>query len=167
MPPKKCGFRPAFTAGEDVTIEDLSGTGCNDLLAVTTDGYAACFDGSSWHLLDLPSHAGLNQICRLRDGRYAIAGYNSTLLIGQRDQWQRVAPLKQDRNYYGVASWRSDVFVASLGNIDVFNGTALRRVPIPQPKRELAILASGPDGVWSLCGHTIGMVSAAGWRDVP
>jgi hypothetical protein len=135
---------------------------------VTTDGYAACFDGSSWHLLDLPSHAGLNRICRLRDGRYAIAGYNSTLLVGQRDQWQQVAPLEQNRNYYGDASCGSDMFVTSLGSIDVFDGTALGRLPIPTPpKRELARQTSGPDGVWSLCGHTIGMVSAAGWRDVP
>jgi hypothetical protein len=152
--------------GEDVMVEDLSGTGFNDLLAVTTDGYAAYFDGSSWHLLDLPSNAGLNRICRLPDGRYAIAGYNSTVLLGQRDQWQRVAPLVESRNYYGVASWGSDVFVASLGGIDVFDGTELRPVPIPtQPKLELSTLTTGPDGVWSLSGHTIGLVSAAGWLD--
>src|SRR5579871_2864160 len=54
--------------GADLTIEDLSGSGISDLLAVTTDGFAARFDGKDWEILDLPCSAGLNRICALESG---------------------------------------------------------------------------------------------------
>ena len=155
-------------SGEDITIEDLSGSGFHDLLAVSTDGYAAHFDGSAWRLLDLPSNAGLNRICRLPQGGYAIAGYKSTLLLGQQDRWQSVAPIDNRRSYYGVASSGGDVFVAYPGGIDVFDGTGLRELPVPaDPEREFTTLRGGPDGVWSLCGHHIDLVTAAGLRHGP
>jgi hypothetical protein len=160
---------PAATVnGKEITVEDLSGTGFHDLMVVSTDDCAAYFDGSSWYPVDLPSSAGLNAICRLPDGRYAIAGYKSTLLIGQRDQWQTVAPIDIRRSYYGVANWGNDVFAAHIGGIDVFDGTTLRPLPIPeQPEREFTKLAIGPDGVWSLCGHSIDLVTADGLSDAP
>jgi hypothetical protein len=156
---------PRLSAGdEELTIEDLSGTGFNDLMAVTTDGYAAHFDGSAWHVLDLPSSSGLNRICRLSDGKYAITGYNGTALIGAGDQWQLIPPIDDARNYFGVASWGTDVFFSYLGGIDVFDGVDFRPLKIPKAsKLEFAILRSGADGVWSLAGQTIGKVTATGW----
>jgi hypothetical protein len=82
--------------GNELCAKDVSGTGYGDLIVVTTDGFAALFDGARWQIPDLP-------ICRLPDGRYAVAGYLSTVLIGVGDQWQAITPFPDDRNYYGVA----------------------------------------------------------------
>jgi hypothetical protein len=148
-------------------VEDLAGTSVKEVLAVTTDGYAAHFDGASWRVFDLPTNGGLNSVCMLDDGLFAICGYNSTILIGRRDHWQLVAPIDQARNYYGVAKWGKDIFFAHLGGIDVFDGLTLRPYDIPQiPKSEFTVLRSGPDGVWSFADHTVGVITAAGWRRV-
>lgn len=151
--------------GKELSVKDATGNGYNDLMVVTTDGFASHFDGSAWCSLDLPTSGGLNSACCLANGQYALAGYNSTVLIGARDQWQAITPFSSHRNYYGVASADGEVFVAYLGGIDRVDGASLRPVALPKapPKLEFAFLRSGPNGVWSASGHTIGRMTPTGW----
>ena len=154
--------------GEEVTVEDLCGTSHSNLTVVTSDGYGARFDGSTWHKLDLPSNTGLNSICRIADGRYFIAGDNSTLIVGEKDEWDLVAPIDSTRNYYGVGALGTNVFVAYLGGIDVFDGYQLRPLILPDDEQlEFTVLREGSDGVWSFVGHTVGVISSSGWRKLP
>jgi hypothetical protein len=154
--------------GNELSVKDASGTGYGDLVVVTTDGFAAHFDGSDWRIPTLPTNAGLSSITRLPDGRYAIAGYNSAVLIGLHNQWQVLAPNPDYRNYYGVATASGEIFVAYLGGVDRVDGTALQPVPLPTPppKLEFAFIRSGPDGVWAASGHTVGRVTPTGWLPI-
>lgn len=155
--------------GTELSLKDISGKAADDLVVVTTDGVAAHFDGSVWRFLDLPTSSGLNSIFSLPDHRYAIAGYNSTVLVGAGDSWQVVAPPSENRNYYGVAGADGDVFVAYLGGVDFIDGSALAPLPLPPrpPRLELAFIRSGPDGVCSGTGHTVGKISSSGWVPFP
>lgn len=159
---------PLILHDEELTIEDLCGPSPSDFIAVTTDGYGAHFDGSAWHELDLPRNVGFNRICRMQDGRYAITGYSGTLIIGRPGQWDLIPTINDEVTYYGVAASGNDVFLASLGDIFVFDGAQFRRFPIPAaPDQEFGVLRSGPDGVWSFTGHTVGVITASGWRRLP
>jgi hypothetical protein len=152
--------------GQALTIEDLAGSAVSDFIAVTSDGYAAWFDGVRWQTLDLPTNASLTSICEF-GGDVAIAGKNGTLVLGNRAQghWSVVPPLDEKRSYWGVAAFEGVVHVAHLGGIDRLVDGALVPLGIPDAaSHEFAVLRSGADGVWSFAGKTIGQVVGDQWR---
>ncbi|MDP9994088.1 hypothetical protein J2W28_006486 [Variovorax boronicumulans] len=151
--------------GEDVTIEDLAGTSASDFMVVTSDGYGARFDGRAWHKLDLPGNSSLNTVCRLPDGRFAIGGDNDTLLIGAADQWQAVATDDMERDYWGIAAEGEAIYLAHVDGIDTYDGASLQPLAIAKrQKNEFVVLRSGPDGVWSLAGRSVGLIAAGRWQ---
>ena len=150
----------------DFHLKDVSGTGSGDLLAASLDGYLAHFDGTAWSLCNLPTNVQLKSICRLPDGRYAVAGVRSTVLIGIRDQWQIQNPIQAKRDYMGVATFSGEIFLSYLGGADRVEGTGLRPVVLPKtvPGLEWGALIAGSDGIWSASGHSVGRVSQTGWQ---
>jgi hypothetical protein len=152
--------------GDEVTIEDLAGSSRTDLTVVSNDGYAARFDGQRWHKLDLPSNVPLNSIARLDDNRYAICGDGATLLIGAADQWRAIALPDDERDYWGVAADSDDtIYLAHVGGIDIVSGTSAQALKIPQRRQnEFIVLRSGPDGVWSFAGRSVGRITGGQWQ---
>jgi len=154
---------------EDVTIEDLGGAGASSFIAVTLEGHAASFDGKKWSRLALPTNEALNNITPLGDGRFAIAGRSGTLLIGSWAplQWHVAPPIDEDRDYYGVAFRDDRVYVAHEAGIDVYDGKKLKPVSLGRSRsRDFGKLRNGPDGVWAFQGHTVGVITATGWRQL-
>lgn len=151
--------------GSDVTIEDLAGVSASDFTVATSDGFGARFDGRAWHKLELPSSSSLNTICRCPDGRYAIAGDNDTLLIGAADQWQAIPLPEEERDFWGIAAEGESLYLSHIGGIEVYGGGALKSVKIPRRARnEFVVLRSGPDGIWSFAGRSVGLISGGQWQ---
>lgn len=160
-------FPELIIDGEDLDIEDISGTSPNDLIAVTSNGYGAWFDGSVWQNLDLPTNAILSCISAVGDGRYAIAGEKGTILVGKRDQWEVIPPLDFDQSYWGIAALNQTLYVAHLGGIDVVRRGKVEPLEIPGADDfEFTVLSSGPEGIWSFAGHTVGLITDKGWRTI-
>lgn len=151
--------------GEAQTIEDLAGTSASDVVAVTTEGRGAWFDGSSWHDLEVPTTASLTSVCRVSADRFVLVGKAGTIVTGGRDGWRAVDATNPTRNYWGVAERAGVVYAAHLGGIDVLDDDHLRVLAIPDAAQlEFTVLRNGPDGVWSFAGKTIGVVDADGFR---
>ncbi|QDF03225.1 hypothetical protein [Myxococcus xanthus] len=151
--------------GEDVTIEDIAGPSATDMIAVTSDGHGARFDGEAWHKLALTGSSSLNCACRLPRGRYAIAGDNATLWIGSANKWQAVPAPQLERDYTGIAADGATLYLAHLGGIDVYEGGAMRPMKIPSRRRnEFVVLRSGPDGIGSFAGRSVGLIAAGQWQ---
>ena len=157
---------PKLTVGgEDVTIEDLAGPSVGDFTVATSDGFGARFDGRVWNKLDLPSSSSLNTICRLSGGRYAIAGDNGTLLIGSAHQWQAVQLPETERDYWGIASAGETIYLAYVDGIDVYEDGSMQSLKIPRRRQnEFVVLRSGPNGVWSYAGRSVGLITAGKWQ---
>lgn len=158
---------PPLTVGNDaLTIEDLAGDSLSDFIAVTSDGYAAHFDGTRWRVIDLPVNASLTSICVL-GGKYAIAGKNGTLLLGTKDQWSFVPPIDETRSYWGVALSEGMLYAAHLGGIDWTSQGTLAPISISgATDLQFTVLRGAADGVWSFAGKTIGQVIGNQWRTV-
>jgi hypothetical protein len=150
----------------ELTIEDLSGSSARDFIAVTSDGVGMSFNGVSWDDLDLPTNAGLSSVCRVGDGRYAIAGRSGTIIVGNDHQWTSVKPIA-DRHYWGVGARGGRIYAAYLGGIDVYDGGEITPLATPHDTElEYTVLREGPDGIWSFAGGTIGLITDDGWRTV-
>jgi hypothetical protein len=137
------------------------------LIVVTSEGNGAWFDGRAWHPLDLPTNISLTSICTLGEGRYAIAGYNGTILIGKKSQWQVVENTDSERIYWGIAYNKKMLYAAHSGGIDIISEEKISPLKIPKMKDpEFCVLRTGPDGLWSCSGHTIGLITADGWQTI-
>ncbi|WLG98560.1 hypothetical protein PSH92_14295 [Pseudomonas beijingensis] len=158
---------PKLSVGnQDVTIEDIAGSSRSDMVAVTSDGYAAHFDGTSWAVLDLPSNASLTSICRLDNGHYAIAGKNGTVLIGVADQWSIVQPIDTKRSYWGVAAYNDQIYAAHLAGVDKVAGQTLIALDIEEADLQFTVLRSSTEGVWSFAERTIGLIRDDQWQTI-
>ena len=158
---------PQASIGEDAVAqsENPAGESASDFTVATSDGFGARFDGGAWHKLDLPGSASLNAICRSTGKSYAIGGDNDTLLVGSGDRWRAVMLPKGERDYSGIAEADGALFLAHLGGIDVYDGTSLKAVEIPRRSRnEFAVLRSGPNGVWSFAGRSVGLIARGQWQ---
>ncbi|ESS70640.1 hypothetical protein MGMO_120c00270 [Methyloglobulus morosus KoM1] len=153
--------------GVEPTIEGISGNSSSDFIVVTSDGLGAWFNGSNWHNLDLPTNVNLTSVCLLYDGRYAIAGYDGTILLGNREHWSIIEPINEERSYWGIATRDGVVYVSHSGGIDMLRDNKLTSLDIPKSnKHEFTGLTSGIDGIWSCSGQTIGIITADEWRTI-
>jgi hypothetical protein len=161
-------FPTLAMGGEALTIEDLAGHGASDFVAVTSDGYAAHFNGRGWQVIDLPTGASLTSIDRAGEN-YAMAGKNGTLLLGKlaQGQWSIVPAPDPSRDYWGVAIVGRSVYAAHLGGIDMVSNGSLVPVGIAEAASlQFAVLRGAADGAWSFAGQTIGQVVGDRWRTV-
>lgn len=158
---------PKLSVGnQDVTIEDIAGSSRSDMVAVTSDGYAAHFDGTNWTVLDLPTNASLTSICRLDNGHYAIAGKNGTVLIGVADQWSIVQPIDTIRSYWGIAAYNDEIYAAHLAGVDKVAGQTLIALDIEEADLQFTVLRSSTEGVWSFADRTIGLIRDDQWQTI-
>ena len=154
-------------AGRDVIIEDIYGISLEDLTVVTIEGFLANYNGAGWEHIDLPTSASLSRISRLRDGRYVLVGKKGTVLIGDRDQWSIRESPNAEISYWGLGEWEGVLYVSHLGGIHVLLGDTLQALPIPDAENlEFTMLKSGPDGLWSFAGQTIGLIDERGWTTI-
>lgn len=160
-------FPQLIIDGVEPTIEGICGNSVNDFVVVTSDGLGAFFNGSDWHNLDLPTNVDFTSVCALEGGRYAIAGYEGTILLGNRDQWSIVEPIDEERSYWGIASLDGGVYVSHSGGIDMLRDNKITSLDIPEASRyEFTGLTASTDGIWSCSGQTIGIITADGWRTI-
>ncbi|MBO1542024.1 hypothetical protein [Pseudomonas sp. OA65] len=158
---------PKLSVGhQEVTIEDIAGSSRNDFVAVTSDGYAAHFDGTNWSVLDLPTNASLTSLCRLDNGHYAIVGKNGTVLIGVADQWSIIQPIDTSRSYWGVAAYHDEIYAAHLAGVDKVAGQALVALDIEEADLQFTVLRSSNEGVWSFADRTIGLIRDDQWQTI-
>ncbi len=154
-------------AGRDVTIEDLAGKSRRNFVAVTSDGYAAHFNGAGWQVLDLPTNASLTSICMLASGNYAIAGKNGTVIVGAEDQWSTIHPIDTGRSYWGIAEYNGRIYVAHLAGIDMVAGQTLVPLDIEEADDlQFTVLRGSIDGVWSFADRTIGFIRDGHWQTI-
>lgn len=151
---------------EAPTIEDLAGSSQSDIVAVTSDGYVAHFDGSQWTILDIPSNASFTSICVTRTGQYAISGKNGTILIGALSGWAVIPGLDDDVDYWGIAVHDMRIYAASQDGIDEITPLGATPVPIHNDSLDFAVLRSCQDGVWSFANRTVGYVAGGAWITV-
>lgn len=154
-------------AGGDVTIEDMAGKSRSNFIAVTSDGYAAYFNGAGWQVLDLPTNASLTSICRLANDGYAIAGKNGTVIVGAEDQWRIIHPIDDRRSYWGVAEHNGQIYVAHLGGIDMVSEQMLVPLYIEEADDlQFTVLRGSTEGVWSFADRTIGLIRDSHWQTI-
>jgi hypothetical protein len=108
----------------------------------------------------------LNSIARLTDNNYAISGDGATLLIGAEDQWRVISLPDDERDYWGIAAdGDNTIYLTHVGGIDVVSDTSVQALNIPRRRQnEFVVLRSGPDGVWSFAGRSVGRIIGGQWQ---
>jgi hypothetical protein len=155
------------TDGIKPTIEEVAGTGASDILAVTSDGYVAHFDGTKWVTVDFPSNASLTSVNHLANGQYAIAGKSGTLVLGTLSAWTIVPGTAVETSYWSIAHHDDVIYAAHLGGIDEVTSVGPVAVPIANADAlQFTVVKGAADGVWSFAEKTIGMIVGRQWTTI-
>jgi hypothetical protein len=111
-------------------LEDIAGSGMDDIYVVGLGGAMQHFDGKGWWSVDLPTNSNLSAIRRNSAGIYYVCGDDGLILTGSGEHWRIVAEAVPDKNYWGLEIFEEEVYLAHGKGIDRLVDGQVRAVPI-------------------------------------
>jgi hypothetical protein len=127
--------RPGWTHMDDgllgeegLDLEDIDGTGPDDLYVVGMRGAICHFDGRAWDRLDSPTNRPLSNVrCLSREEVY-ICGNNGLFFRGNARGWTDLTDPDVESNFYGMTPYQGKIYLAHATGLFAHDGTALEAV---------------------------------------
>jgi len=120
---------------EGPDLEDIDGSGVDDVYVVGIGGAMHHFDGATWRRVDLPTNLNLSNIRRASDGVYYACGDDGLILKGCGHDWRIVTDIVPDKNYWGLEVFNGGVYLAHDKGIDRLMDDQVLPVPLGIPGR--------------------------------
>lgn len=145
-------------------LESVAGKQLDSLYAVGWDGEIWRFDGSRWHAVVSPTNRILTSVC-VDDGGTAYAcGRNGLLVRGRNDQWE-VLDTDCPDDLWGIASYRGEVFAASLRRLYRLRGDVLE--PVDTGSADYyATFSVCAAGLWSIGAKSVASYDGQQWAHI-
>jgi hypothetical protein len=136
---------------EDVVgFESIDGFSEKDIYAVGWDGCIWHYNGKKWREIDSPTNLILTNVCCAPDGVVYACGQEGVLLRGRDDKWELLDHGKK-QNFFGLAWYRNELYVASDMVVFTLKKNKLKPVQFEDDLPETAYRLSAADGVlWSV-----------------
>jgi hypothetical protein len=148
-----------------VGFESIDGFAEDDLYAVGLRGEIWHGDGADWTRIDSPTNMILTQVCCAGDGLVYACGQNGTLLRGRAGRWEVIEHQVRGDDFWGLAWFRSHLFVASLYYVAVFDGQDLKLVTSDGSPSSAYHLSSTPDRLWSIGPREVAIFDGSTWDE--
>lgn len=129
-------FDKGLLAPEAETLEDLGGTGPDNIFAVGMCGTLAHFNGKKWRRLESPTEHHLSNVLCISPNEIYFCGNDGALFRGDGKKWKFIGNPKSTGLYWGLAKFRGSVYVASDSGIEWFDGKTLLPVRIPLKRKK-------------------------------
>jgi hypothetical protein len=115
--------------GKDgVDLEDIGGSGPDDLYAVGSPGVVYHFDGRRWKKLDFPSNRPVGGVKCVSKEEVYICGDNGNLFRGNLDGWEFIGDESVEHNFWAVEQFQGKLYVSFDGGLMVHDGTTFEPV---------------------------------------
>lgn len=95
-----------------VDLQDIDGLSADDLYVVGTGGNMHHYDGSRWSRIDSPTNRHLLRVLAVAPDEVYVSGSGGTLLVGSRGKWQDISHPNPDLDFWGMAHYRGDLYLA-------------------------------------------------------
>lgn len=150
-----------------ITLEDIDGTGPDDIYAVGWHGTTCHFDGKQWTTLDSPTNQHLSSICCVSRNEVYVSGNSGSLFRGHRNTWEFIGDPEFRENFWGMAAYAKEVFLAHSLGIMKYDGNELVPVDIDIGRSLSGYRLHGADGVlWSFGEQELLRFDGTSWVEV-
>jgi hypothetical protein len=152
---------------EGIDLEDVDGTGPDDLYAVGMGGSIFHFDGQAWQQLESPTRRPLSSVCCVSRDDVYVCGSDGGFFHRSSAGWHDLRDARYDANFWGLADYRGRRYLATAGGIVVHDGSGFEAVDfgIAPPKGCHRLHAK--DGVlWSFGIDDLVYLDGAKWTRV-
>lgn len=151
-----------------VSLNDIDGTGSDDIYSVGDRGVIYHFDGARWEKLESPTNCNLERVLCLSPESVYACGNNGVLLHGNRNGWQ---VLNQDNligdTIWGIAEFQGDIYLST--NLQLYK----LKGDIAEPVQTgIAVagsnsrLAASSNKLWSISANDIVVFDGNAWSQV-
>jgi hypothetical protein len=135
-------------------LESLVADG--DLLhAFGWNGEGWTLDGQAWRRLDLPSNLILPSATVTPQGDLAVCGQHGTLLRGRQDLWRPFGGQPRTVDFWSIAAFRGQLYVASMTTLLTVTDDALKVVDDGQENGDYYHLSSNDEILLSVGNRAI------------
>jgi hypothetical protein len=149
------------------TLEDMGGTGPEDLYAVGWGGLILHHDGRAWQRLDSPTNQHLSNVKAVAPGQVYVCGNKGTLLRGYAHQWEFVGDPDFTANFWGMEVFQDKIYLAHVGGLLEFDGKRLTEVDLGVSRKVTYHRLSAGDGVlWSVGLDNLFCFDGSRWEEV-
>jgi hypothetical protein len=156
-------------AGQDVTdvsLESMDGTSANDIYAVGNEGEIWHFDGRAWQRIDSPTSVHLNEVHCGPDEVIYACGHGGLVVRGRGSRWDVLHNADLTDDFWGIASFRGQVYVAGYGGIARIDGNDLIPVDTGLGRTIRGYrLRTAPDVLWSIGNDDILRFDGTRWEE--
>jgi hypothetical protein len=155
------------TKGFDV--EDIDGTGPDDLWAVGTMSDAWHWDGQSWRRSDVPTDRPIGGVRCVSSDRVYLCGDDGNLFVGNGLSWQFIGDPQIDDIFWAIERFGDDLFLSFDGGLMRYDGKALARVdfgPAGVKGVDAYRLNAGDGVLWSFGADTLLWYDGTTWHRV-
>jgi hypothetical protein len=117
------------------TLEDIDGTGPDDIYAVGMAGTIVHFNGSRWRTLDSPTDQPLSGVKCMKRGEVYICGNNGVLLRGDAEGWESIDTDSLGLNFWGLEIIGSTIYLAHVTGLIAYENGTFSEVKLPLRKK--------------------------------
>ncbi len=153
--------------GEVGGLDDIGGTGPDDLYVCGVDGTLAHWDGQGWTSLRVPTDAHLHSIHAVSAQTVWVCGHNGTLLKGNRQTgFTSILDHRVSTHLWSVREFDQRVYVGTTKGLWLLNGEQLEAVDLPDTY-ELPLvnaLDSTATALWVVADRFVARLAAGVWQ---
>jgi hypothetical protein len=150
-------------------VEDIDGTGPNDLWAVGTMSDVWHWDGQIWQRADMPTDRPFSGVQCLSRDRIYVCGDDGNFFVGNGEQWTFIGDPEIDDNLWAVEQFGDNLFLAFDGGLMRYDGTSLTKLDLSTVipgKVDGYRLSATTDVLWSFGIDTLLRYDGRQWQHV-
>jgi hypothetical protein len=149
------------------TLEDIDGTGPEDIYAVGWKGAICHYDGKRWTKLDSPTNQHLSNVrCVSRDEVY-VCGNRGSLFRGNRGHWEFIGDPDFTENFWGMAVFEGQLYLTHNLGLVKHDGSELIPIDVDIARKLTCHRLHGADGVlWSFGEKELLRFDGTSWGEV-
>jgi hypothetical protein len=149
------------------TLEDIGGTGPENLYAVGWGGLILRFDGQNWRRVDSPTNQHLSNIKIISNEEIYTCGNNGVLLRGAGEHWEFVGDPDFKANFWGMEFFNGKLYLAHMEGLLEFDGMHFGAVDFGVERKLTYYRLHANDGIlWSFGINDLFCFDGQRWREV-
>jgi hypothetical protein len=146
---------------------DMDGVDGEHIYAVGWQGEIYYYNGQTWLKDDSPTNSHLASVCCTEDGTVWIAGNKGVVLHGGFNQWSEIRSDDFTGNWYGLAAYQRQIYLAANQALAVVDGESIVSVDVGLDRPITTNRLFAKEGLlWSVGEKDVLVFDGESWKEI-